>query len=350
MKIKDLTHFLENIAPRSYQENYDNSGLLVGDPEQKIKGVLICLDSTEEVVEEAIQKKSNLIIAHHPIIFKGLKKLTGSTYVERTVAKAIRNNISIYAIHTNLDNVIHDGVNTKITEVLGLENVSLLSPKQGFKKLSAFVSPNYSNQLKQVLYNAGAGSVNQFDNDYHLTVGVGGDNGNAEARVKMELIFDSGNESKILRALNNANGDSSLTYNITSVEKEHPTVGSGMIGYLKEPIHEKPFLQFVKRVMKAQCVKYTRLSGRKVHKVAVCGGSGGFLLPVAISKGADVFITSDYKYHEFFDADGKIVIADIGHYESEQYTIELLYEIITNNFSTFAIRCTEVNTNPVKYL
>ena len=350
MQIKELTRFLEQIAPRSYQENYDNSGLLVGNPERVIRGVLICLDSTEDVIEEARKKKCNLVIAHHPIIFKGLKSLTGKNYIERTVIKAIKYDIAIYAIHTNLDNVYYDGVNTKIAEVLGLVNTELLAPKSGLKKLFAYAKPEYSTVLKKSLFNAGAGSINGFDSETYLGIGVAGDNGNSTAQVKLEVLFDSSNESRILKALSQNTQELDLNYNIVPIENQHPTVGSGMVGDLPEPMYAKTFLKMVKKLMKTPCIKYTELRGRKVKRVAVCGGSGGFLLSKAISKGADVFITSDYKYHEFFDADGKIIIADVGHYESEQFTIDLLYEIITNNFSTFAIRCTETNTNPVKYL
>lgn len=271
MKIKALMSYLEGIAPPVFQESYDNSGLITGNPAEEIKGVLICLDSTEEVIEEAIGKTCNLVIAHHPIIFKGLKQLSGSNYVERVVIKAIKNDIAIYAIHTNLDNVYRQGVNGKIAQKLGLINTRILARK---------TVPSAS---------------------------------------------------------------------IISFENSHTQIGSGLIGELAEPMEEAAFLQFLKKVMKVNCIRYTRLLGEKVKTVALCGGAGSFLLKNAILQQADVFVSADFKYHEFFDADGRILIADIGHFESEQFTIQLLFEIISRKFSNFAAHCTEVDTNPVKY-
>jgi dinuclear metal center YbgI/SA1388 family protein len=262
MVIKELVEYLETIAPAKYQEDYDNAGLIVGDPMTEIKGVLICLDSTEAVVAEAVEKGCNLIIAHHPIVFRGLKRLNGSNYVERVVMEAIRRDIAIYAIHTNLDNVFYNGVNSKISDQLGLLEQEILAPKTGYP---------------------------------------GG------------------------------------------------LVGAGMIGWLPEAMEEGDFLRFLKDRMQAKCIRHTALSGRPVSKVAVCGGAGGFLLREALQKGADAFVTADYKYHEFFDADGRIVICDIGHYESEHYTIELLFDLISKKMLNFAAHCTKVDTNPIQY-
>ncbi|WP_373552186.1 Nif3-like dinuclear metal center hexameric protein [Haliscomenobacter sp.] len=266
--ISELTTYLESIAPSHYQEDYDNSGLLVGDPNTPITGVMIALDATEAVIDEAVAKGCNLLVAHHPIIFRGLKRLTGRNYVERVVIKAIREGVALYAIHTNLDNVYRSGVNGKIAEKLGLENTRILAAKPLLK--NGLPAPD-------------------------------------------------------------------------------PEVGSGMIGTLPQSMSEIDFLQHLKSSMQVGCIKYTPLGSREVRTVAVCGGSGGFLLPKAIAAGADVFVTADYKYHEFFDADGQIVIADIGHYESEQFTIELLHEIISKKYSNFARYCTSVKTNPVHY-
>lgn len=265
MQLKNLIAYIENIAPPAYQESYDNAGLIVGDPSTEINGVLLCLDSTEAVIDEAIEKGCNLVIAHHPIVFFGLKRFNGSNYVQRVVMKAIKNDIAIYAAHTNLDNV-YNGVNAKIAEKLNLKNCRILQPKD-----------------------------------------------------------------------------------MEQSEDPQKVIGSGMIGELEEVISEEAFLTTLKQSMKVNVIKHTRLLKNDIKKVAVCGGAGGFLLKQAIRKGAHVFITSDYKYHEFFDADGKIVIADIGHYESEQFTIELFEELIREKFSTFAVHLTEVNTNPVHY-
>ena len=265
MKISELIEYLEEKAPLKYQEKYDNAGLIVGDKQNEVSGVIVCLDSTEEVIEEAIQKNCNLVIAHHPIIFSGIKKLTGRTYIGRTVIKAIKNDIAIYSMHTNLDNLLENGVSHRIAQRLDLKNISVLDPKMEF-------------QLKGL------------------------------------------------------------------------EVGTGVLGYLENPMDEMTFLKWVKEKMQTDCVRYTKLKGRKIQKVAICGGSCSFLLKTAIYKEADVFITADFKYHEFFDAEGKIVIADIGHFESEQFTIELIHELITEKFITFAAHLTEVRTNPINYL
>lgn len=350
MKIKKLISYLETIAPSSYQESYDNSGLIVGNPNDEIKGVLICLDSTEAIIDEAIEKKCNVVVAHHPIVFRGLKRFNGKHYVERVVMKAIKNDVAIYAIHTNLDNVYNKGVNAKIAERLGLINTQILKPKSGLKKIFTFVPTEYSEKVRAALFAAGAGDIPKFKNLSYATVGVGTQSKNGGAQVKLEFTFPAVKQGAIIKAIHDSHPYHNVPYDIISIENKNSEVGSGMIGYLKSPMNERKFLQKIKKQMKAGCVKYTKLRRKKISKVALCGGSGGFLLNDAIRQGADIFITSDYKYHEFFDADGKIVIADIGHYESEQYTIELLYDIITEKFSNFAAYFTEISTNPVKYL
>ncbi len=350
MKIKQLTSFLETIAPSSYQESYDNAGLIVGDPEAEITGVLICLDSVEAIIDEAIVKKCNVIVAHHPIVFKGLKRFNGKNYVERVVMKAIKNDIAIYAIHTNLDNVYHNGVNAKIAERIGLVKTQILAPKSDMKKIFTFVPTEYSDQVRKAMFEAGGGFIPKFDNLSYATVGVGTQNEIGGAQVKIEMAFPSAKQNRIVKALLKSHPYFDVPYDIISIENQNAEIGSGIIGSLKKPINEKDFLQKIKKQMGVGCVRYTKLRRRKISKVAICGGAGGFLLKHAIRQGADIFITADYKYHEFFDADGKIVIADIGHYESEQFTIELLYDIITENFSNFAAYFTEVNTNPVYYL
>lgn len=344
MKIKALTQYLETIAPSSYQESYDNAGLIVGDPETKITGVLICLDSIEAVIEEAIDKNCNLIVAHHPIVFRGLKRLNGSNYVERIIIKAIQYEIAIYAIHTNLDNVYHQGVNGKIAERLGLINTRILAPKSFSKKLQVFAPATHSQKIREALYNAGADISSS-----HSSIGVGNNAGKKSlGEVRLEISFSAGRQSAILRALRAVAPD--VAYDLFSIENKSNEIGSGMIGELEIPIKESKFLKHIQKQMKAKCVRYTNLRNRKIRTVALCGGSGSFLLPAAIAQGADLFLTADFKYHEFFDADQRIVIADIGHYESEQFTSNLLYDIITKKFSTFAVYLTGTNTNPVNYL
>lgn len=339
MKIKDLTSYLEIIAPPVYQEDYDNAGLIVGDPGAELKGVLCCLDSTEAIVDEAIAKGCNFIVAHHPIVFRGLKRLTGRNYVERTVLKAIKNDIAIYAIHTNLDNVYYQGVNAKICEKLGLINTRILAPKKAVRKISVAVTSDNLKITRNLLLNAGLTEISAFEQINYTAEG-------SEEWIKLEALVPLGLEGQVQNVLRKQD----LQAEIFDMHTPNPTIGSGMIGELAKPMAELDFLKHVKNALNTGCVKYTALRDQDVFTVAVCGGAGGFLLPQAIGQEADIFITSDYKYHEFFDADGKIVIADIGHFESEQFTIELLYEIISKKFSNFALHCTEVVTNPVQYL
>lgn len=331
MKIKELINWLESVAPPAYQESYDNSGLIVGDPEAEIKGVLTSLDATEAIVKEAIERGCNVVVAHHPIVFKGLKQLTGQNYVERTIIAAIKNEVAIYAIHTNLDNVFHQGVNSKIAEKIGLENTAILAPKRELKKLSATLPAGLAVQAAEAVRALGLSIRSDL---------FGGQ--------KLEVVFHGPALGAILSVLRNTLADEPV-YDVVAIENKSAQVGSGLIGTLKDPMPESAFLQHLKTVMQAGCVRHTRLLGRNVQRVAVCGGAGSFLLGQAIAQQADFFVTGDYKYHEFFDADGRTVIADIGHYESEQYTIELIYEIISHKFSNFALHCAKVNTNPVLY-
>lgn len=327
-KIKDIIRHLEAVAPPGYQESYDNAGLLTGDANWEVTGVLTCLDSTEAVIEEAVRKGCNLVVAHHPIIFKGLKRLTGRSYVERVIISAIKNNVAVYAAHTNLDNVFRQGVNAEIAGRLGLQNTRILAPKSVLYKASAIVAPELSEAIRPALSDAGALQI-AFHPSSHT----------------VEFIFPQAAR----RAVGEALAGAALS-GVHAVEDLHPLVGSGMVGDLAQPMDERAFLLQLKATMQAGAVRHTALLGRPVRRVAVCGGAGGFLLGAAIAQGADVFVTADYKYHEFFDADGQIVIADIGHFESEQFTIQLLHRIISEKFSTFAAYCTEVKTNPVHYL
>jgi dinuclear metal center YbgI/SA1388 family protein len=365
MKIKDLTQFLETVAPPQYQEGYDNAGLIVGNPNEPIKGVLVCLDSTEAIIEEAVQRGCNVIVAHHPIVFKGLKRLNGKNYVERTIIKAIQYNIAIYAIHTNLDNMFRQGVNTKICERLGLTNLKILAPKrQTLMKLTFFVPTDNTQSVLDALYMVGAGQIGNYQNCSFRTEGVGtfkptgeaqphiGSLGKDETVVehRVEVVFPSFLENKIVSALKRAHPYEEVAYYLHLLENENQEVGSGMIGELAEAMNETDFLHFLKQTMQTGVVRYTHPCGKKVKKIAVCGGAGSFLLNNAIGAGADVFVTADYKYHEFFDADGKIMIADIGHYESEQFTITLLNDMIKNKFKDFEVFSTKITTNPVNYL
>ncbi len=364
MKIKDITDFLETIAPLEYQESYDNCGLIVGDKNSTVKKALITLDCTEEVIDEAIAEKCQLVIAHHPIVFGGLKKLNGKNYVERTVIKAIKNNIAIYAIHTNFDNVL-DGVNAKICERLGLVDCEILSPKkQLLKKLYTFIPLDSYASVAQAVFEAGAGNIGNYSETSFSAPGMGTFKGNANSNptigkkgmlerveeVKFETIFPAIIERKVVEALLKAHPYEEVAYDIVSLDNYYQKVGSGMVGNLKKPLDELTFLKSAKKQLKTDGIRYTNLRQKEVKRVAVCGGAGRFLLNNAIAVNADVFVTADFKYHDFFDAEGKIVVADVGHFESEQFTKDLLIERISEKFPTFAALTSKINTNPIKYL
>jgi len=363
MLLRELTDYLESLAPLSYQETYDNSGLLVGHPDSEVRQALLSLDCTEEVVDEAIRSGCDLVISHHPIVFKGLKRFNGSTYVERVVMKAIKHDVALYAIHTNLDNVT-GGVNTKLAERLGIRETAILSPKGGLlRKLAVFVPQSNAEPVRKALFAAGAGHIGNYDECSFNVSGYGTFRGgegtdpfvgqpgaqHREEEVRVEVIFPSDRERVVLAALFDAHPYEEVAYDLYPVLNAHPQVGSGLIGRLEKPVTEYEFLGMLKEKLKVPVIRHTKLRGKPVTRVAVCGGAGGFLLGQAIRSGADVFVTADYKYHEFFDADGKIVIADVGHFESEQFTQQLLLEIIQKKFPTFAVRLTGIDTNPIKY-
>jgi dinuclear metal center YbgI/SA1388 family protein len=362
--IKEVITALEQLAPPALQESYDNSGLLIGNAQSKVTGVLLCIDVTEEIIDEAAKRKCNLVISHHPLIFSSFKRLTGKNYVERSIIKAIEKRIAVYAIHTNLDNVLH-GVNQKIADRLGLTETKILKPLSGrLKKLVTFCPLKNSEKVRQALFNAGAGRIGNYDECSFNLPGTGTFRGSEksnpyvgkkgvqhrEQEERIETIFESHLQSKIITALLSAHPYEEVAYDIYPLDNLHPNIGAGLIGNLKRAMSETAFLKIVKKNMKAGSLRYTRLLGKNVGKVAVCGGSGSFLLEDAIAAKADVFVTADFKYHQFFNAEDKIVIADIGHYESEQFTTEILSDFLYRNFSTFAVRLAETGTNPVSYL
>lgn len=362
-KIKDITHFLETIAPLSYQESYDNAGLIVGGPTASVTNVLVSLDCTEAVVDEAIAKNCNLIVAHHPIVFKGLKKFNGRNYVERTVIKAIKNDIAIYATHTNLDHVV-GGVNFMIAERLGLQNVRILAPKKDLlMKLVFFVPVENAPEVVEALHKVGVGQIGNYD---HCSFSVNGTGtfrpnevatpfiGNAneiehvnESRV--EVIFPAYLEATVMRTLNETHPYEEVAHYLTLLQNTNQEVGAGAIGLLSEGISASDFLAYLKQKMRLNVIRHTAICSPIIQRVAVCGGAGGFLLNDAIRQQADVFITADYKYHEFFDADDRILICDIGHYESEVFTKELLQRYLSKKFINFATILSETITNPVNY-
>ncbi len=363
MKINDIISFLESKAHPSLQEQYDNTGLITGSTDWECTGIICSLDATEEVVNEAREKKCNLIVAHHPIIFGGLKKINGKNYVEKTIITAIKNDIAIYAIHTNLDNVLH-GVSGKMATMLGLVNVAVLSQKEStLKKLFTFAPVDKAEQVRNAIFAAGGGLIGNYSETSFNTDGVGtfkaGDGANPyvgekgkqhrEKETKIEIIFPSFLESRIIAAMIAAHPYEEVAYDVVHLSNTNQSIGSGVIGEWKEAIDEKQFLEKLKDVFGVPVVRHTALSGKPVKRVALCGGAGSFLIFKALASGADAYITADIKYHEFFDANNRMLLADIGHYESEQFTINLLQEILEQKFPTFAVLKTAVKTNPVYY-
>ena len=363
MTIEDITYLLQGIAPLSLQEDYDNSGLIIGDPKTDCSGILVSLDVTEEVVMEAKENGCNLIVAHHPIVFKGLKKITGKDYVERTVIAAIKNEIAIYAIHTNLDNVMV-GVNQKLAEKLSLINCKPLVPKKGIlKKLVTFCPKLNAEEVRKGLFEAGAGNVGKYgecsfniEGEGTFKAGKGSDpfvgeigELHTEAEIRIEVIFPGYLQGQILKRLNEIHPYEEVAYYISSLENEWQEAGSGLVGELKEEMTENDFLHLLKDNFNLSVIRHTSLLGATIKKVALCGGSGFFLLNHAKHSGAQVYVTGDVKYHEFFDADGSILLADIGHYESEQFTIDLIIDFLKEKYVNFAVLKTKINTNPINY-
>ena len=361
MRIKEVIAALEAWAPRSLQEEYDNSGLQVGDPGTEVKSALVCLDCTEAVVEEAARSGCGLVISHHPVIFRGLKSLSGKGHVERTILAAIKNGIALYAIHTNLDNVL-TGVNTEIAARLGLKNTRVLDPKPGqLRKLNVFVPKDHAEPVRTALFAAGAGHISAYDECSFNVSGQGtfragegtdpyvGERGvrHTEAEVRIEMIYHVPQERAILAAMMAAHPYEEAAYDLVPLANSHPGIGSGVLGELDKPLNESDFLALAKAVFGLKVVRHTRLLGKPIQQVAVCGGSGAFLINKAKTAGADAYLTGDIKYHEFFDVDGKLLLADIGHYGSEQFTMHLIQRRLGEVFPTFAVRLTEIVTDPI---
>jgi dinuclear metal center YbgI/SA1388 family protein len=362
--VRQVAAFLDSIAPPAYQESYDNTGLLTGDPNMVVTGILTSLDCIESIIDEAVARGANLIVAHHPIIFRGLKRLTGANYVERTIIQAIRHNIAIIAIHTNLDNVFN-GVNRRICEKIGLEKLRILQPSfSSLAKLVSFVPKEYTGAVLESLYQAGAGQIGEYKNCSFQLDGTGtftpgndanpflGEPGKQEwaSETRIEIILPAHRQRDIIQALKSAHPYEEVAYYLSPLVNENQEVGAGMIGELPDGVEPISFLQSLKERMDLTLVRHTAPVNTKVRKVAVCGGAGSFLLKSAISAGADVYVSADFKYHEFFDADNRIMIADIGHYESEVYTKELLKDVLIKKFPTFAINFSETVTNPISYI
>ncbi|MFJ1262384.1 Nif3-like dinuclear metal center hexameric protein [Capnocytophaga canis] len=363
MKVKHIIQRLEQLAPLDYAENFDNVGLLVGDAEMNVTGVLITLDTTEEVVDEAISRECNFIVSFHPIIFNGLKSLTGKTYVERVVIKAIQHNIAIYSMHTALDNTLF-GVNEAICEALGLRNTRILIPqKHTIRKLITYVPKNQSDIVREALFDAGAGNIGNYSNCSFNLEGKGTFQGNdfsnptvgernilhKEDETQIGVIFPKHLQSKVLNALRQSHPYEEIAYEVYVLENAHQHIGLGVVGEFSKPMTENDFLYHLKDKMQTSCVRYSELTGKMIQKVAVLGGSGAFAIDAAKAAKVDAFVSADFKYHDFFKAEKQLLLADIGHFESEQYTKLLLFDYLTKKIPNFAIILSKINTNPIKY-
>ena len=364
MIVQDVINHLHDLAPLAYAEDFDNVGLLVGDKNQSVSGILVTLDTLEAVVDEAIEKNCNLIVSFHPIIFKGLKKITGKTYVERVVIKAIQYNIAIFSIHTALDNAI-EGVNSIICDQLGLKNKNILIPQKGtIKKLQTYVPKSNAEALRLALFSAGAGSIGNYKSCSFNAEGkgtyMGNENSNpvigekgelhTENETAISVTYSKHLESKVLKALFEAHPYEEVAYEITTLENTNQHIGIGMIGELENEMNELECLKFIKDKMHTECVRHSKLLKKSIKRIAVLGGSGSFAIAAAKAANADLLVTSDLKYHDFFTAESDIVLADIGHYESEQFTKSFLVDYLSKKITNFAVILSKTNTNPIKYL
>lgn len=364
MTIRQIIEKLEQYAPLALQEGYDNAGLILGHPDTEVKAALLCIDVTEQVIDEAIDRGCDLVISHHPLIFVGLKRINGSSYLERAVIKAIKHGVAVYSSHTNMD-VVWNGVNVHIAEKLGLQSIEILRPLQKqLLKIVTFVPTSHADAVRQSLFEAGAGHIGNYDSCSYNTVGEGTFRGQAgahpfvgeplklhfEPEVRIETICERHKLSPVIRSLLKAHPYEEPAYDIYPLENTYDRAGLGVVGNLTQPVDSIEFLKYLKKIFNVTTIKHTAPVKRSIQRVAFCGGSGSDLLSDAIRAKADIYISADFKYHQFFNADGQIIIADIGHFESEQYTKEIFYQILTKNFPNFAVHFSEINTNPVNYL
>jgi dinuclear metal center YbgI/SA1388 family protein len=364
MKLKEICHHLDTVVPVSFQESYDNSGLQVGDQESEITAAMISLDVTEDIIEEAISTGCNLIVTHHPLIFHPLKKITGRNFTERIIIRALKNEIAIYSSHTNLD-ILKEGVSRKMAGLLNLQNIQILAPqKNKLLKLVTFIPEDHFEKVREAIFKAGAGVTGNYDKCSFSLQGTGSFRGGAgsvpfvgeigklhfEKEIRFETILPAYLKGQIIDALHEAHPYEEVAYDLYSLENEYREAGLGCTGELQDEVGEIDFLKHLYSVFSAEGVRYSKLTGKKIKTVALCGGAGIGLLNDAIKAGADIFVTSDIKYHDFFNAENRILLVDIGHYESEKFSTEILYDLIIKKFPTFAVRFSETNTNPINYL
>lgn len=363
MKIQEIVYELESMAPPALQEAYDNSGLMVGEPATECTGALLTLDITEAVIEEAAELGANLIIAHHPIWFQARKRLNGEDLVSRCILLAIRKNIALYSIHTNLDNVI-SGVNGVIAQKLGLKNVKILDPKPAvLSKLIVYVPKDFSDKLLNALFQAGAGKIGAYDECAFVSEGTGsfrpldtanpytGTIGQREQVIenRVEVVFPSWLKNRVIAAMYQAHPYEEVAWQLFRTENTLQEYGSGMVGELEFDLPKQEFLALVKKAFKTGGIRYSDKQGDYVRKIAVGGGACSFLIPNALRANADAFVTADISYHKFFDGEDRMMILDIGHFESEQFTPSLIHEVLSKKFANFALHLSKIRTNPVQY-
>jgi dinuclear metal center YbgI/SA1388 family protein len=363
MKLKDLISYLDSAIPLSFQEDYDNSGLQIGSPDSDISSALLTLDITEDVVNEALEKKCNVIISHHPLIFHGVKSITGKTFTERIISLALKNDLAIYSAHTNLD-VISGGVSRKMAEKLELHDIRILSPlTHQLLKLVTYIPETHFEKVRDKIFEAGAGVIGNYDKCGFSVPGKGSFRGNEDSNpftgakgelhheneIRFETILYSYLKSKVIAALLDAHPYEEVAYDLYVLENQNANIGFGCTGTLSSPISEEDFLKKVSSVFGAGGIRYSNTSKKSISTIALCGGSGASLLNQAISSGADAYITADVKYHDFFNTENKILLVDIGHFESEKFSSEILKDLIIKKFPKFAVRFSETNTNPINY-
>ena len=363
MTIQKVITEIEKHIAISQAEDFDNVGLLCGLPERNVSGILVCHDALENIVEEAIHRNCNLIVCFHPIIFSGLKSLTGKNYVERAVLKAIENKVAIYAIHTAFDNDFH-GVNAGICNLLGLKNLKILQPKKdNLKQLNVYVPNDHSENVKEALFSAGAGNIGFYDECSFKIEGKGtfrpiegsspfsGEQNireNADEAM-ISVIFESFKQNQIVAAMKAAHPYEEVAHQIYQLENDNQYSGLGMYGEFETEVDENYFLNLVKEKFNLNIIKHSDLNNKKIRRVGVLGGSGASGIKAALSKKCDAYLTGDLKYHDYFLAESKMLICDIGHYESEQLVSQQLFEILSQKFSTFAVLKSSEKTNPVNY-
>ena len=363
MLVKDISSCIEKMAPLSYQEPWDNCGLLVGNSQQTVRKVLLTIDVTEAVVAEAIDVQAQMIVSHHPLILSGIRQLTGSTDAQRAIALAIKNDIAIYAAHTNMDTA-PGGVSHRMAAKLSLTNLQVLSPQgSGLQKLVAYIPANHFEQVRQAVFDAGAGHIGNYDSCGYGVEGKGsfraldganpfvGQKGtlHTEPEIRFETVFPSYLSRQVVTALIDAHPYEEPAYDVYALQNTDTSVGLGVVGVLPSTMNERDFLHQLKEIFHAPTIRHTNLKGKEILKVALCGGSGSSLLAKAVRCKADVFVTADFKYHQFADAEQDILVADIGHFESEQFTKEIFHEVLMKNFPTFAVHFSNIKTNPINY-